>query len=306
MQAPERFHSLDALRGVAALAVVLCHWRMWTLDAKGVLPTDPVALLPFPAVMAFFDISGKYAVGLFFSLSGFVFYWLYRRAIRDRRVDARAFAGGRFARLYPLQFATLVIVAAGQAIYMAGNGGIGFGFVVNDPADFFKHLFLFPLWGRERNYTFNGPDWTLAIECFLYACFYVAARWLPLGIAATAALVAAGACVAPWSPDMSWGLAAFFMGGLTCLVFERVRDGRVAESVLRVFLGISWPLAFICGSHAITLDATSFWWLDAWYATYLMFPATLLYLALVEARRGTLGARLGWLGDITYSTYLLH
>ena len=38
----------------------------------------------------------------------------------------------------------------------------------------------------------------------------------------------------------------------------------------------------------------------------LLFPLTLLTLALWETRRGTLGRRLGGLGDISYSTYLLH
>jgi len=38
----------------------------------------------------------------------------------------------------------------------------------------------------------------------------------------------------------------------------------------------------------------------------ILFPTTLLALAVTEAFRGTLGKRLALLGNISYSTYLLH
>ncbi len=37
-----------------------------------------------------------------------------------------------------------------------------------------------------------------------------------------------------------------------------------------------------------------------------MFPVTIYLLALVEMQRGTLGKRFAVIGDISYSTYLLH
>jgi peptidoglycan/LPS O-acetylase OafA/YrhL len=38
----------------------------------------------------------------------------------------------------------------------------------------------------------------------------------------------------------------------------------------------------------------------------LPFPCTIVALALLETGRGTLGRRLSFLGDISYSSYLLH
>jgi peptidoglycan/LPS O-acetylase OafA/YrhL len=38
----------------------------------------------------------------------------------------------------------------------------------------------------------------------------------------------------------------------------------------------------------------------------VLFPLTILSLALIETRRGSLGRRISFLGDISYSTYLLH
>jgi peptidoglycan/LPS O-acetylase OafA/YrhL len=38
----------------------------------------------------------------------------------------------------------------------------------------------------------------------------------------------------------------------------------------------------------------------------VLFPLTILALALVETHRGTLGKRVSFLGDISYSCYMLH
>lgn len=56
---------------------------------------------------------------LFFCLSGFVFFYLYARVIRDGRMNGDTFALLRFSRLYPLHVATSVLVAALQAVYLS-------------------------------------------------------------------------------------------------------------------------------------------------------------------------------------------
>jgi peptidoglycan/LPS O-acetylase OafA/YrhL len=38
----------------------------------------------------------------------------------------------------------------------------------------------------------------------------------------------------------------------------------------------------------------------------ILFPLTILSLALIETARGSLGKRFSFLGDISYSVYLLH
>ena len=40
--------------------------------------------------------------------------------------------------------------------------------------------------------------------------------------------------------------------------------------------------------------------------TFIIFPATILSLALHELNHGSLGKKLSLIGDISYSTYLLH
>jgi len=42
------------------------------------------------------------------------------------------------------------------------------------------------------------------------------------------------------------------------------------------------------------------------WVVFFLFPSTILSLALVETIRGTLGKRVSFIGDLSYSSYLLH
>src|ERR1700676_1256947 len=87
MSYARRVPSLDGLRGIAAIAVMLFHFNIFFL---------PQARLPF--------VGRAYlAVDLFFMLSGFVMAHVYGRLLASSwRVHALLFARARFARLYPL------------------------------------------------------------------------------------------------------------------------------------------------------------------------------------------------------------
>lgn len=77
---PQRFHTLDALRGIAAVAVMLFHGGA---DA--------------PLVTA----RGYLAADLFFALSGFVLAHAYQQRLRDG-LSPLAFFKARLIRIYPL------------------------------------------------------------------------------------------------------------------------------------------------------------------------------------------------------------
>lgn len=93
---PARLLKLDALRGLAALAVVIYHFTR-----------------PFPSDPDFFRQSavtaawGKHGVELFFVISGFVIFMTLSRTRRP--VD---FIVSRFARLYPAYWAGIAFTTA--------------------------------------------------------------------------------------------------------------------------------------------------------------------------------------------------
>jgi peptidoglycan/LPS O-acetylase OafA/YrhL len=303
---PERLYLLDLLRGFAALAVLMLHWQFFGSDSNRIAPLGgfpPVRAIG-EACLSFFYQCGGSAVGLFFTLSGFVFFWLFREKIRDRRISGWQFFVDRFSRLYPLHLATLILVGVGQFAYASMNGGLGWVSHVNDLQGFVRNLLVFPLWTRERMVEFNLPVWSLAVEALVYVVFFGLAQRTRLDLVGTCLMVAIGICLNWYSNDIGYGFTAFFMGGLSFIAFERLPHATV-ERPLAIVAGSSWAFALVFGSGLVNLAATPIWWLDGTYATYVLFPVTVLYLSILETRRGPTGARLRWLGDATYSMYLL-
>jgi peptidoglycan/LPS O-acetylase OafA/YrhL len=97
----KRLASLDGLRGVAAIAVMIFHFNIFFL---------PQARLPL--------VGRAYlAVDLFFLLSGFVMLHVYGRQMAlDCRAHWPHFAMARFARIYPLFAATTLVTVIVVAV----------------------------------------------------------------------------------------------------------------------------------------------------------------------------------------------
>jgi peptidoglycan/LPS O-acetylase OafA/YrhL len=102
----ERFYSLDVLRGVAALGVVLWHWQHFFFVGSRLGAYDASQAPLYSLAFIFYD-KGWLGVDLFFSLSGFVFFWLYSARISEGSISTGRFAWLRFSRLYPLHLLTL-------------------------------------------------------------------------------------------------------------------------------------------------------------------------------------------------------
>src|SRR5436305_3617009 len=92
--APPRLAFLDALRGVAALAVVAAHIQAHLADPVGDI-----------APARYFS-AGQFGVTLFFLVSGFVIPMTLERG------SPRSFWIKRVCRLYPLYWASLALALA--------------------------------------------------------------------------------------------------------------------------------------------------------------------------------------------------
>jgi peptidoglycan/LPS O-acetylase OafA/YrhL len=207
---PQRFFSLDVLRGFAALTVVFWHWQHFFLFGG---PVPPTTAQPLHGVFYLFYGAGWMAVDLFFSLSGFIFFWLYADAITDRRVSARDFFVLRMSRLYPLHLATLLAVALGQRVFLHLTKGY-FIFAFNDRYHFLLNLGMIQAWGFERYFSFNAPEWSVSIEVALYLMFFVLCRLMRARLLPVAALSALGFLVVTrFNPLIGKGMGGFFVGG---------------------------------------------------------------------------------------------
>ena len=180
MTGPARLHSLDALRGIAAIAVVIYHWRSFW-HSGFINPEFHEAKFPFYGLFSVVYEWGWLSVDIFFCLSGFIFYWLYSEAVRTRKVEAREFALLRFSRLYPLHFVTLIVCAIALPVHEHVTGTF-LGYPFDDVYHFILQLAMASSWGLEFGHSFNNPIWSVSVEVLLYGLFFALSRWLPVRV----------------------------------------------------------------------------------------------------------------------------
>ncbi|HLX22632.1 MAG TPA: acyltransferase [Usitatibacter sp.] len=293
-----RSHTLDALRGLAALAVVMWHWRHFGYDGTVAGHID-VAQFPASHALRFFYEQGGKAVSLFFVISGFVFYWLYARRVASAGIGPQEFALLRFSRLYPLHLATLLFVAALQPLYLSATGSY-FIYAYNDAKHFVLNLFFASFWGAQVDESFNGPSWSISIEVLLYAIFFGMVRFVSPGFRGALLGIAAGIAALVLYRPLGHGLCGFFAGGCAQLVHERLQ--RRWSSAVWAATIVAWcvTVGFSLAPEKVPAPLQVPW------MYFVLFPLTVLSAALLGDMQPDAGKRVAWLGDISYASYLIH
>jgi peptidoglycan/LPS O-acetylase OafA/YrhL len=159
-----RLIGIDALRGVAALMVVVYH-------AIGKQPTNTASFWAILDAAVRYPLTFGYSgVYLFFVISGFCIHlqWAKRRAAgEDYHIDFWAFWRRRLGRLYPPY---LIAMAAYLSLELwrgnlHWNGRWAW--------DIGLHVAMLHNLTRETCYSINGAFWTLAIEEQLYLSYFL-------------------------------------------------------------------------------------------------------------------------------------
>ncbi|HKV34499.1 MAG TPA: acyltransferase family protein, partial [Pyrinomonadaceae bacterium] len=168
-----RLRGLDALRGMAAMAIVLYHA---TDQRQAALPNN---LFYYPARLVQLASSQAYiSVFLFFVISGFCIHlqWARARAAGEEpNIKFGAFWKRRIRRLYP----PYVIALALYLLLTAWTVGIEVTrFFIYDIG---MHLLMLHNLDWQTAYSINGIFWTLAIEEQLYLAYFlllfIRVRW---------------------------------------------------------------------------------------------------------------------------------
>lgn len=295
---PQRLYWIDALRGVAALAVVVFHYHHFYLRDHLDRPNlPPVTDFPYASAIGFFYTEwSASAVQLFWLISGIVFLHVYQ----NRRTGLGEFAVARFARLYPLHFATLLIVAALQVISLnlAGHWQV---YGSNDGRHFLLQLFLASnSTTLSRGLSFNGPIWSVSLEIPVYFLFLAALPFLKraplvvssvLALASVAVLTLGPGDIPPVRAGVFLCAAFFFLGSALYTLAVRTR-GNV---ILTALLFAAAAALFVAGFASDRAQ--------------LMIAGTAAILALTALRiEGRFHPTHGhsWLGDLSYAIYLVH
>ncbi len=301
---PKQLPSLTPLRGIAALWVVIFHF-CWYFPA--VHPERYTGVV----------YKGYLAVDMFFVLSGFVITHVYKEGFA-RRVTGRRyrdFLKARVARIYPLHITVLLLFVATasaeraasyalrgsfEPIPLLGERSLG-GFLAN-------LVMLQGLWARELSW--NDPAWSISLEFLAYFLFPL--LFPVLWRAGPAAKAGFGGLLV-----VALGWLAYRTGGY----FNQWNGTYAILRCLPEFLaGMLLYSVYQSGIFASVLAS------DAALAAIALLLAALLHLAapdlaiiplfpllILAAVRNTgrlspllNSAPLTWLGEISYSLYLLH
>jgi peptidoglycan/LPS O-acetylase OafA/YrhL len=291
--------ALTGIRGLAAWFVVLYHIRL--------------GAAPYLPAWADFALSKGYlAVDLFFMLSGFVLWLNYSdRLRRDGLKAVPKYLGRRVARVWPLHlFMLAAMVVFASAVAAAGELN-----PVHYPwAELPLHLLLVHNWGFTSGLTWNDPSWSISGEAAAYLLLpllVLAIDWRKISPAwAVAALLLLAFLL---SGVMAWNgapllgqdvprfgllraVTEFTMGTIVCALWRlwAEKAGRAAALACGLVAG-----ALLLGFATAAPETL---------VVPIFLAGLLLVLALTAGLSGNpLAARpIFYLGEISYSTYLVH
>jgi peptidoglycan/LPS O-acetylase OafA/YrhL len=291
---------LEVIRFLCAMAVLVWHYQHFYKAAGS--PEFVRSEQPFYGALSLFYEYGLYGVQIFWAISGFIFFWKYGEAIARGVVSGSRFFWLRFSRLYPLHFATLLIVAALQPLHGALTGG-PLVYEHNNLGNFALQLIMATHWFGPLPFTFNGPIWSVSAEIFVYAAFFLLVR----RFGSSGWLIAAAILVS--MATLAFGIET---PSLTCMGFF-FAGGAAAKAMLNA--SAKGEIEGPCVVAAIMLAAVvgSCWWTGT-LGNRSLLPVMLLltvppmlFLAAQDWRwLDRWQAPIQAAGNLTYSSYLCH
>jgi len=291
------FPALTALRGIAALCVVLFHYSVGSFPNLHLTDTT------------FFVGKSYLFVDLFFALSGFILMHVYGRSFPDgpSRATFGPFLRARLARLYPLHLVLLggfvLLELVKLAIDGAGLDAFGGSHTL---ATLPGSLLLLNAAGLYDTITWNGPSWSISAEWIVGLAFPllvpVVARLRPTGLLLLYVATLAGFVLLSAGPQhdlnltSDWGVPRCFLGFTGGMVLYRVwQDGTpgwMATDAAALIAAAGIVLAMHLNMRGVFVMP--------------LFGLLILCLAQNKARVGrALGTRpMIFLGEISYAVYL--
>lgn len=298
--AREHIVSLDALRGIAAIMVVLFHTRIAS------------SVFDFPLVR-----NGHLFVDFFFVLSGFVISMNYLDKLSDNG-NVGAFLVKRIARLWPLHLFTLSIFVALDAVRLpwsildasaSSNTFLSKEYLV----ELSENIFLLQTFGDNSPNLFNGPNWSISAEFWTYVVFalvvstFLGKKLVAMSVvlAVFCGLVLIGTIEPHFAENSGYGLFkaiyCFILGCVTQIFYQ----AKISKTAIGVPLTTTLEIiAIILASVGVSMTHLP----GSPIATPFLFCLVILVLSIdkgLVAKALSIRA-MKTLGKISYSIYLNH
>ncbi|EGP06626.1 acyltransferase 3 [Bradyrhizobiaceae bacterium SG-6C] len=291
--------SLTGIRALAAFLVLFLHADQ----------NIPVGITHVGVVSR-----GYLGVDLFFLLSGFILTYVYFDSMEQPTGRKFAiFMWHRFIRLYPVHIAVLAALVV--TVLAAGRVGLN----LRSPEAFtFDALpwqvLLIHAWGVTDQMSWNVPSWSISAEWFAYLCFPLVAFGLgrirspalliavaaaSLGVAALIFSLAGWALASAWiAPSALARIGGSFVCGAALCRYAVVRGKLESKSAVNDAAALTALAAFLA---LPSFGAPDY----ALIALLAVFIAALAMSNGITARVFAL-APMVWLGEISYSLYMVH
>ena len=303
-----RFNYLDnltSLRGITALLVAVYHF-------------EDLMLRFIPQASSMFFSKSYMMVDIFFLMSGFIITHVYDPRFQQQIAapDYKKFIIARFARIYPMHLFVLLIVL----ISFVASGSPSSP--IQNPNAILSNLLLVHSFGIHNTFTWNVPSWSISAEWWCYVLFPFLIVFL----------------------NRMKGFAVGCLFGLSVLIYlsimywlPRVSENGLPLAVAVHDLNVSFDYGFIRGLAGFTSGMLLYklyktplskgWFSSDWLLALLITAAVLcmhfaapdilcvpLFAGIVictACNDGIIhkildGRVLKYLGDISYSIYMLH
>jgi len=291
--AQNRYGFIDAIRGIAAIAVVIEH-AIESYYGQGVAETQMFSF-------------GQFGVAAFLFVSGFVV-----PVSLERSASAVKFWIGRFFRLYPLYWFTLIVVAPlALATYVQGQEG----FNPHEPVHWLGNVTMLQQFIGIPHAV--GAFWTLTIEMALYVSFTILFwtgrlskswqnAWWIISLSTLLAIVIPFVIHRRLPGGSSGAYIFYFMTAFVGTVGYRWHTGKIGTKRFAILMataaavgaGIAYALYERFRSDKVPMSFTCA--VVTWMVAYAF-----LVVMLWHRNRSTPKPLL-WAGKVSYSIYLLH
>lgn len=272
----QRFKELDALRGLAAISVVLFHFTYGYDGWLGILSDEK-----------FYFRHGNLGVHLFFIISGFVIFMTL-----DKTKKSASFIVSRFSRLFPAYWTAIILT-----VFITTILSVPFQQGIYSLKQVLFNFTMLQFWLRIKDV--DNVYWTLAVELTFYFWIWIVFKFRKLNHAELLCLfwllmsISFKAFAIPFGNYINIILilnhAPLFIGGITFYLLKNKGFKLFHHLLISVSLAAE---IYILSSFTQSLFITFF---------YLVF-----YLFVYGKLKILSNKILLFFGSISYSLYLLH
>lgn len=288
-----KLQTIDGMRGIAAISVLLFHLGGWTTQS-------------------WIFSHGYLAVDFFFCLSGFVMAYAYGQRLSRGEMDVAEFVTQRLIRLYPVILLGMLLGAGYYLTLSLFGRSQSFG-IADLVLAVALNVLLIPFSLSQSAlgpgiYPINTPFWSILFELIANFAWAVFLRRMPplllfllsSVIAISAFSLLDGINVGGLTGQFWWGILRVLVGfSAGLLVFQLRSAGSIMNAIPRLN---SYVLLVILAALFAVPDVVGVWFDLA--CAIVVFPfLTLLGTVAGEKDHDSV---LEWLGSISYPLYGIH